>query len=1703
MGNKAIKSKSLVMGWLFSLCTISHAMLVDIPPSFNMAPQTYWPLARAQGWNCIANGDDNDAYLFSSPYSSSYYTCKHPVRRVEAIRLRIPNILSTNIDENILYSLDNCEENITISFKTFLPSCKNIIYNDGSNVNNNFRSIRIPGGRTVRMFSTCHGNTNSFSQITNSDSSSKCFNLNEQQRSNTKLFRTAGEPSYIINREIIGNTDYYDYLIQKSAIGQEILSTVQDCTVNNLYVYFTVSNEYNCHGQKPGLVILNRDLSWKKFIQTSSPMPSAIVVVRNNIFVACSGYNVDGVFAYNVSNLDQTPRRLRLSMEYSEADNYGQTSIVQISSLRLLVYDPETDRLVGTANRWGDALFFWSDVKNFGEPNSTKIEVLDTMSPSDSITLDISSRILYTISEHRISSLNLDTFKILPRDVACGTTALEVGDNVNMPTLISDPKNGYIYGFSIFDPSGMYAIRQRGIELESIQKLIFNNSMGRIYDIYSYDYLVKDYSQVSTVYYANVSILIHHENQSYSLTGTTFFGGNPSLVFLLDLNGCVRGRAGSNCNICQVGYYAEGIGNSKCLACSPGKFTRDNESFACSECDMGKYSTLSGATSCIDCDFGSFADFPSSTNCKLCPLDHFHLVKGSSRQTDCKACPEGSIAPEGSSSCEICPLGRHKTDINTCTSCFQGFYGGGGSVHCSSCPLGKFGTGNETVSEFQGCESCPNGRVGIEENLFSKDGCQKCSAGKYKGFGDSECKICPEGTFSSRGATTCTNCQIGKYSKVSVRADCLLCPAGRYGTDVAAKTESDCSNCSLNTYSNLTGTTIENCKSCHAGKFTKYTGSVSSLDCINCALGTIRKTHDTYCQTCRAGLVNNANLTSCIACEPGKYEFENQKCLGCPPGTYNENFAQWGIESCERCESGSISTIWNSSQNEDCTKCSKGTWAISSHKCESCSRGLYNPLEGQTSQDNCLPCPSGKFSSDMGLTSLNQCTDCPQGKYGSGEGRYEGTTCQDCVSGRFSDKFGAVSESECKNCIPGRSGGGIECAFCKAGFFSISGQSLCTICPKGKFANNHESLSCESCPENSQPTQSKTACECSVNYYCVNISITPVCEPCPPRANCEKLGTSIEKISLKKGFWRYSKKSLNIRRCDEPLACVGGVITNSTDDQCRKGHTGPLCDVCVPGHAKTSSDLCAKCPKESIALNIAVTILAPVGIGVVVVIMVVTANANEDDPDDNQFSGICKITSSLLQIYSVCSAFDVKWPSLLVDIFEKSDAVNPSLGFYSAQCSFGWTFFQKSYVYMAMPIAYVLISVFLVSLLAIRQRERKKFIKHWVQTAAVVGLFLMYTSVIKPLLRGLACKEIGNVYYMTTDLSIKCYQGDHLVFIPLAITCLVLYGIGIPAISIMLLWRWRHTLYREEAKALQFLHRGYRRERFYWEAVVLARKVIIISMSIFLFTNEKTSRYQSPVASWFFVGCLILHLIFEPFEPLTEYGRVCHILETAAIVACICTLNAGIIFGTRGDDYAHGDFEMIVLILTIIVNTIVAILFSFHITRSGFWKVNEKCKLCVKKLFFSESIDATDEENRQRRSHMGRRLSSLHVWAVEQNVREKRAKEIELANRNSGEISLGGRLRLSGKTKLLSLHAKMEENRRKRLFEIEKDLKIMEDLYKSEPDSPTLEAFVKNWESHLQEINEKMKPLTNIELGEEKEEKENPLIGEDSHSVVI
>ena len=88
------------------------------------------------------------------------------------------------------------------------------------------------------------------------------------------------------------------------------------------------------------------------------------------------------------------------------------------------------------------------------------------------------------------------------------------------------------------------------------------------------------------------------------------------------------------------------------------------------------------------------------------PTDHYHLIRGSTRATDCQACADGSVAPSGSSSCQPCPIGKRQTGVSSCTPCRKGFYGGGEADPCLPCPVGTFGVSNASISEADGCQPC-------------------------------------------------------------------------------------------------------------------------------------------------------------------------------------------------------------------------------------------------------------------------------------------------------------------------------------------------------------------------------------------------------------------------------------------------------------------------------------------------------------------------------------------------------------------------------------------------------------------------------------------------------------------------------------------------------------------------------------------------------------------------------------------------------------------------------------------------------------------------------------------------------------------------------------------------------------------------------------------------------------------------------------
>ena len=62
-----------------------------------------------------------------------------------------------------------------------------------------------------------------------------------------------------------------------------------------------------------------------------------------------------------------------------------------------------------------------------------------------------------------------------------------------------------------------------------------------------------------------------------------------------------------------------------------------------------------------------------------------------------------------------------------------------------------------------------------------------------------------------------------------------------------------------------------------------------------------------------------------------------------------------------------------------------------------------------------------------------------------------------------------------------------------------------------------------------------------------------------------------------------------------------------------------------------------------------------------------------------------------------------------------------------------------------------------------------------------------------------------------------------------------LLGIGIPLFAFILLTKERRTLDSVQTKEKYgFLYRGYKRSFYYWEIVIIYRKVILIFIAVFL-----------------------------------------------------------------------------------------------------------------------------------------------------------------------------------------------------------------------------------------------------------------------------
>lgn len=111
------------------------------------------------------------------------------------------------------------------------------------------------------------------------------------------------------------------------------------------------------------------------------------------------------------------------------------------------------------------------------------------------------------------------------------------------------------------------------------------------------------------------------------------------------------------------------------------------------------------------------------------------------------------------------------------------------------------------------------------------------------------------------------------------------------------------------------------------------------------------------------------------------------------------------------------------------------------------------------------------------------------------------------------------------------------------------------------------------------------------------------CIACPHGARCPE-GSDITTIETRRGFWRTSATSSEIKACEYSDACLGGEGSGA----CAQGYSGTLCAVCAPGYSQgIHHGECTSC--DGLLLSRVVTVLLLLVLPVIALLCYVYFNA--------------------------------------------------------------------------------------------------------------------------------------------------------------------------------------------------------------------------------------------------------------------------------------------------------------------------------------------------------------------------------------------------------------------------------------------------------------------------------------------------------------
>jgi len=118
----------------------------------------------------------------------------------------------------------------------------------------------------------------------------------------------------------------------------------------------------------------------------------------------------------------------------------------------------------------------------------------------------------------------------------------------------------------------------------------------------------------------------------------------------------------------------------------------------------------------------------------------------------------------------------------------------------------------------------------------------------------------------------------------------------------------------------------------------------------------------------------------------------------------------------------------------------------------------------------------------------------------------------------------------------------------------------------------------------------------------------------------------------------------------------------------------------------------------------------------------------------------------------------------------------------------------------------------------------------------IIVLFLLYPSLVRTGFKFFSCSKesINGNRFVEADFNIICWSPEHLAWaLTLGLIIIFVYAVGIP-LGFLYILRTRRADTHRYGKVFTFLYTGFKPERYYWEVVIMVRKLGIAACSIML-----------------------------------------------------------------------------------------------------------------------------------------------------------------------------------------------------------------------------------------------------------------------------